>query len=64
MDLIHDGWQRLIDKYYRKFDMYKMSWKDMNLEEYIVVGGQFGGPLGNYFIKLYIFKFTLLLSPL
>lgn len=47
MDLIHDGWQRLIDKYYRKFDLYKMSWKDMNIEEHIIVGGQLGGPLGN-----------------
>jgi len=46
MDFIHDGWKCLIDKYYRKFDIYKMSWQNIKLEENIVVGGQLGGPIG------------------
>jgi hypothetical protein len=38
-------WSLLMNRYYRKNDVYEMLWGDIDLDKYIVVGAPFGGPI-------------------
>uniref|UniRef100_A0A7S4PFI6 Vacuolar protein sorting-associated protein 16 homolog n=1 Tax=Guillardia theta TaxID=55529 RepID=A0A7S4PFI6_GUITH len=38
------GWNKLFDRYYRKQEIYEMSWSDVDLSKMIVAGSPFAGP--------------------
>lgn len=41
------SWDKLGSRYYRKFEVYQMSWgTDVDLSTSIAVAAPFGGPLG------------------
>ena len=49
MSLITSNWNYLGNQFYKKFEMCKMLWNGMiNLEDYIFVAAQFGGPIGTF----------------
>jgi hypothetical protein len=39
-------WSLLMNRYYRKNDVYEMLWGDIDLDKFIIVGAPFGGPIG------------------
>lgn len=43
-EMYSEDWQALGDVQYRKWSVYNMAW-DINLEEVVAAGGQFGGPI-------------------
>lgn len=53
MEVIQDGWKLLLDKYYRKFELYRMEWNNISLKDHIVSGGQLGGPIGKLSSNLF-----------
>eukprot|EP01122_Echinamoeba_exundans_P014185 TRINITY_DN6375_c0_g1_i2.p1 TRINITY_DN6375_c0_g1~~TRINITY_DN6375_c0_g1_i2.p1 ORF type:complete len:830 (+),score=168.25 TRINITY_DN6375_c0_g1_i2:36-2525(+) len=44
MDLM-EGWALLRDRYYRKMELYEMSWENVDLNRLRLVGGPLGGPI-------------------
>ena len=42
------GWNKLFDRYYRKQEIYEMSWNDVDLSKMIVAGSPFAGPFGEH----------------
>jgi vacuolar protein sorting-associated protein 16 len=47
MDLM-EGWALLRDRYYRKMELYEMSWENIDLNRLRLVGGPLGGPIGMF----------------
>lgn len=41
-----EGWALLRDRYYRKVELYEMSWENVDLNRLRLVGGPLGGPIG------------------
>eukprot|EP01121_Diplochlamys_sp_Union-15-3_P004874 TRINITY_DN1507_c0_g1_i1.p1 TRINITY_DN1507_c0_g1~~TRINITY_DN1507_c0_g1_i1.p1 ORF type:complete len:348 (-),score=55.89 TRINITY_DN1507_c0_g1_i1:23-1066(-) len=41
----HEGWQKLDDRYYRKFEIYEMSWGALDFSKLKLVGCPYGGAL-------------------
>lgn len=44
--VVLEGWKRLNDMYYRKYEVYKMQWTNVNLNNFKIVGASCGGALG------------------
>ncbi|CAG8500529.1 11622_t:CDS:10 [Diversispora eburnea] len=38
-------WIQLQDRFYRKQEIYSMSWKHMDLSKYLIAGASYGGPI-------------------
>lgn len=42
------AWNQMGDRFYRKFEVYQMSWgADMDVSKYILAGAPHGGPIGD-----------------
>ena len=41
------SWNKLFDRYYRKFELFPMQWGSLDLSNMIVSAAQYAGPLGN-----------------
>ena len=39
------SWNKLYDRYYRKLEMYKMQWEEVDLAKMKVCGAPFSGPV-------------------